>query len=338
MAKIALGLATSHGPQLLTPPQYWSLREEVDRKNAALHFRGHTYTFDQLESLRRGDGIAENASAQARQAHFDRCQVAMAKLVEVYARAKPDVAVILGNDQFEVFTEVNIPAFSVFWGEYVEGIPKTPEQRAMIPAGAAFAEEGYCPSRRTRYACEPVLGKHLIEHLICAEFDVAQSTRLPVGRMGNNGVPHAYGYIYRQLMRDQVIPHVPVMINTHSPPNRPTARRCLEFGRALAAAIQRWPSEVRVAVIASGGLTHYVIDELLDQDFLDAAKAGDHERILAIPENRYEAGTAEIKNWLPLVGAMNAINLPMTVIDYVPCYRSEAGTGNAMGFAYWGED
>ena len=25
----------------------------------------------------------------------------------------------------------------------------------------------------------------------------------------------------------------------------------------------------------------------------------------------------------------------MTLVDYVPCYRSEAGTGNAMGFAYW---
>jgi len=25
----------------------------------------------------------------------------------------------------------------------------------------------------------------------------------------------------------------------------------------------------------------------------------------------------------------------MTLIDYVPCYRSEAGTGSGMGFAYW---
>ena len=73
----------------------------------------------------------------------------------------------------------------------------------------------------------------------------------------------------------------------------------------------------------------------MDRDFLDAAMAGDHERIAAIPENRFEAGTAEIKNWLPLVSAMDAQGLPMTVVDYVPCYRSEAGTGNAMAFAYW---
>ncbi len=335
MAEIVLGLASSHGPQLLTPPEQWRLREAADRGNKALHYEGQFYTFDELAQRRRDDGIAAEATAEARQAHYDRCQVAMAALVRAYEQARPDVAVILGNDQFEVFTEVNVPAFSVFWGDYVESIPKTPEQKAMIPAGAAFAESGYYPDVQTRYPCEPALGRHMIEQLVRADFDVAQSTRLPVGRMGTNSVPHAYSYIYRQVMHDRVIPHVPVMVNTHNPPNRPSAHRCLEFGKTLAAAIQSWPSSARVAVIASGGLSHYVIDPALDLDFLDAAKAGDHARIVAIPEDRYEAGTAEIKNWLPLIGAMDAAGLKMTVADYVPCYRSEAGTGNAMGFASW---
>ena len=335
MAEIVLGLATSHGPQLLTPPEHWHLREQADRKNTSLHFAGKFHTFGELAERRQGEGIADEATLPARQAHFDRCQAAMAELSKVYEHARPDVAIILGNDQFEVFTEVNIPAFSVFWGEFVESIPKTEEQKAMIPAGAAFAESGYYPPERTSYPCMPQLGKHLIEQLIGAEFDVAQSTRLPVGRLGNNGVPHAFAYIYRQVMHDKVVPNVPVMVNTHNPPNRPSARRCIEFGKALAAAIESWPSTMRVAVIASGGLTHYVIDEALDREFLDAFKAGDHARIASIPEDRYEAGTAEIKNWMPLVGAMDAAGLPMTVVDYVPCYRSEAGTGNAMGFAYW---
>ena len=46
-------------------------------------------------------------------------------------------------------------------------------------------------------------------------------------------------------------------------------------------------------------------------------------------------GTAEIKNWYPVISAMNAAGLKYHQIDYVPCYRSEAGTGNAMCFAYW---
>ncbi len=335
MAEIVLGLGSSHGPQLLTPPQHWRLREAADRVNTALHYEGGVYTFDELAAHRRRDGLEAEVTAEARRAHYDRCQVAMAALAQAYEGARVDVAVILGNDQFEVFTEVNIPAFSVFWGDYVESIPKTAEQKAMIPAGAAFAEPGYYPDAQTRYPCEPALGKHMIQQLIGADFDVAQSTRLPVGRMGTNSVPHAYSYIYRQVMHDRVIPHVPVMVNTHNPPNRPSARRCLAFGAALATAIESWPSSARVAVIASGGLSHYVIDPALDLEFLDAAKARDHERLIAIPEDRYEAGTAEIKNWLPLIGAMDAAGLEMTASDYVPCYRSEAGTGNAMGFAHW---
>jgi hypothetical protein len=32
---------------------------------------------------------------------------------------------------------------------------------------------------------------------------------------------------------------------------------------------------------------------------------------------------------------MNDYGKKMELIDYVPCYRSIAGTGNAMGFAQW---
>src|SRR5262249_42231857 len=55
-----------------------------------------------------------------------------------------------------------------------------------------------------------------------------------------------------------------------------------------------------------------------------------------LPENYFRVGTAEIKNWLPVIAAMNAGNRRFHKIDYVPCYRSEAGTGNAMAFVYWG--
>jgi 3-O-methylgallate 3,4-dioxygenase len=44
---------------------------------------------------------------------------------------------------------------------------------------------------------------------------------------------------------------------------------------------------------------------------------------------------SEIKNWVPVAGAMAALGLPMALVDHVPCYRSDAGAGNAMGFVYW---
>ena len=38
---------------------------------------------------------------------------------------------------------------------------------------------------------------------------------------------------------------------------------------------------------------------------------------------------------LRMSAIMAELDLDMTLVDYVPCYRSEAGTGNAMAFAYW---
>jgi 3-O-methylgallate 3,4-dioxygenase len=38
---------------------------------------------------------------------------------------------------------------------------------------------------------------------------------------------------------------------------------------------------------------------------------------------------------VPVAGAMARLGFKFHPVDYVPCYRSEAGTGNAMAFVYW---
>jgi hypothetical protein len=87
--------------------------------------------------------------------------------------------------------------------------------------------------------------------------------------------------------------------------------------------------------MASGGLTHFVIDEDLDRKILNAMKDSDEKALEEIPESLFKVGTAEIKNWYPVIAAMNQAKLRCHQVDYVPCYRSEAGTGNAMAFVYW---
>ena len=87
--------------------------------------------------------------------------------------------------------------------------------------------------------------------------------------------------------------------------------------------------------MASGGLSHFVLDEEFDRTVMAAMKAGDEEALSQLPENVFKVGTAEIKNWYPVIAAMNAAGLKYHEVDYVPCYRSEAGTGNGMCFAYW---
>src|SRR5262249_18995063 len=91
----------------------------------------------------------------------------------------------------------------------------------------------------------------------------------------------------------------------------------------------------RVAVIGTGGLSHPVIDEELDRRLLDGLAAGDPAHVIREPEAMFRAGTAEIKNWIVAAGALDHAGLDMVLIDYVPCVRPEAGTGQAMAFAVW---
>jgi OH-DDVA oxygenase/3-O-methylgallate 3,4-dioxygenase len=77
-------------------------------------------------------------------------------------------------------------------------------------------------------------------------------------------MPHAYGFIYKQIFRDKVVPHVPIDTNGFFPPNQPRAARCLAFGQLVGNAIRGWDADLRVCVIASGGLSHFVVDEDFD--------------------------------------------------------------------------
>jgi 3-O-methylgallate 3,4-dioxygenase len=76
-------------------------------------------------------------------------------------------------------------------------------------------------------------------------------------------------------MRDNPCPSVMVTVNTFYPPNQPRARRCFDFGQSILKAIRAWDSDQRVALIASGGLTHFVIDEEVDRTFLAALENND---------------------------------------------------------------
>ena len=335
MAQPVIAIGTSHGPQLVTEPRDWPLRVIADKRNSHYH-RGRLYSFDELVALRADRDWAPQITPEVWQRKHGECQDAIAALADRFRAARPDVAIIFGNDQSEIFNDDNIPAFAVYSGEGIDNIPKSPEVLANLPPGVAEAERGYCPPVAARYPGHPVLARHLITELITAEFDVAQMNRLSTGPRGHNGIPHAFGFVYRRIMRDEIIPSVPLFVNNYYEPNKPTVRRCMAFGRAVARAVRSFPGEMRVALIASGGLTHFAIDEELDRKVLAAMQAGDLAALERIPEEMFRSpGTGEIKNWLPLAAATVELGMKMNLIDYVPCYRSPAGTGTAMAFAYW---
>ena len=336
MARITFGLATSHGPMLSIAPEYWQDRVSFDRENPQHFYKGKTYNFDQMVTLHKDARLADQITPEVSLERYTRCQNAIRTLADYFDQHRPDVAVVVGNDQMEIFTDQHVPAFAVFWGDHVEGHPRSPEFLAKLNPAVARAEADRTPSVYTEYPCSPELGKHVIQSVVSDGFDVSQLTKLPTGSIGSNAVPHAYGFVYRRIMRDNVPLQVPVFVNTFYPPNQPPAGRCYQFGRALARAIKSvTPADLKVAFIASGGMTHFVLDEAFDRELLDAMQKGDAAKLAAIPENMFQAGTSEIKNWIVVAGAMAEAGLKMDVIDYVPCYRSEAGTGSAMGFARW---
>ena len=329
MARIVIGMGTSHGPMLSTPPEGWDLRVPDDLRSVH-HYKGRTWSFDELVEARRGEGLAEQITVDVWRRRHAECRSAIDTMARVLAEARPDVAVIVGNDQMEIFGEDLIPAFSVLWGDTIINSEYTAERMASLPPGIPISVPGYIPPGGATYKAVPELGRHIIEGAIADGFDVTAMKRLP-----RDETPHAFGFVYRQLMNDNPMPSVPVVLNTFYPPNQPTVRRCYDFGKSVVKAIQSWDSDARVALIASGGLTHFVIDEEVDRILLQAIKDRSIERVADLGEAIFQAGTSEVKNWIPVAGAMADLGYPPTVVDYIPCYRSEAGTGNAMGFVYW---
>ena len=58
MARIVLGMGSSHGPMLTTPWQQWDQRVAFDRQTKIHHFQGGQYDFDELVALRAGENLA----------------------------------------------------------------------------------------------------------------------------------------------------------------------------------------------------------------------------------------------------------------------------------------
>lgn len=338
MTKIVAGIGTSHGPQLKSaPPESWEIRGVADRRNIKLEFRGKTYTFDELKAVR--EDFSHEITPEVMEQRWTACQQSMDGLAAFIKDADVDVLVIVSSDHKEVYGDELLPAFAVYWGEDVDHVPFTDGQLAEMAPGLAEAALGDVPAAKTitRPTHLP-LARHLIERTVEEGFDTAASKKLPAGRYGNYSIPHGWGFIYQRFMgEDSKVPFVPVFINTFFEPNPPTAQRCYEYGRALAQAIQSFPGDLRVGVVASGGLSHFVVDEKLDQEFLTALKSDDEDYLTSVPASEMRSGASELRNWITVAGIAAEAGLQVSSIDYQPCYRTEAGTGNAMGFVAWSE-
>lgn len=329
MAEIVLGIGSSHGPLLSTPPEQWDLRAKADRENKKHWYRGKTYDYESLLS-ERAPGFAKEVEVETRRSRHAQCRRAMEVLGKKFAEVAPEAVVIVGNDQREFFQAELTPSITVYRGSQIKNVQHLHEDQP----GLNIAEPGNSPTEGAMYPGAPEMADHILNSLAEENFDLAQSDATP-STAPRGGIPHAYGFLYHSILGDMPPPSVPIILNVHFPHNVPKNKRCLDLGRALRRAIRSFKGYKRVAVMASGGLTHFVIDEDFDRQILNAMTRGDEAALAGFPENYFKVGTAEIKNWYPVIAAMNAEGRKYHQVDYVPCYRSEAGTGNAMAFVYW---
>jgi hypothetical protein len=105
------------------------------------------------------------------------------------------------------------------------------------------------------------------------------------------------------------------------------------IGRAIRAAIDASQFNRRVAVIASGGLSHFVTNEELDRRVINALKTGDPTDQCRLPVKLLKSGSSEIRNWIAVAGILDGPKA--TWVEYVPVYRTPAGTGIGLAFARW---
>jgi 3-O-methylgallate 3,4-dioxygenase len=297
MANLVGCFAMSHGPQLMLEPNHWSL----------LRMR-------ESEKLPERPEL-ESETDEVKWQKWRHCMDAIATLRQNVQALRPDVIIVIGDDQHENILDDNTPPFTIFIGDQAEA---TTSLRYLNQAKS---------DNRICYDIDSELAKGLLDDLMGNGFDPAYSKTTRY----DGGLGHAFARVLKFLLPDASCRVVPIMVNTYFPP-APSAKRCVQFGRALAAAIRRNPGTQRVVVVGSGGLSHTKIDERLDAEFLSFVRSNDLASMTAMPAALFVEGTSEILNWIATAAAADN---PGEIIEYQPLYRSKTGVGCAMGFAYW---
>jgi hypothetical protein len=362
MASIVLGIGTSHTPLLILPPQLWKDYADRDRGNRDLVFppAGLSMSYGEAVGGYVGDGVRERVGdIPTFKRQHEVVQSALDGLARSLWAASPDAVVIISDDQDEWFYDDNMPALSIYWGDSAPVIP-----RPVPTAGTetdknvtALINQGYAAGT---YQVEvaSALGRHLIEFLMQRDFDVSRMSSVRDSYSGSVhrwyprpdgsdsdytrhmparpvGLPHGFSFVVERLLKQVAAPIIPIIQNTCYPPNNVRPRRCFAIGEAIADGLAAWPGEARIAVIASGGLSHFVVDEEVDRALLAGLAARDKTALTGLPQERLRSATSECLNWVTLGGVMSRTDLDMELLAYEPVYRTEAGTGAGLGFARW---
>ena len=302
---------------------------ESDRRMPLFDRQGNTLTYDDLLTT-APPGAEERVTPDRMQRAFDETEQAIAKLRHDIEATEMDALIIVGDDQHELFQDTLMPALAIYYGDSIRNAAQPDESPDDWYRRAQLRRRE--PGGDVQYPAHSALGLHLLKGLSARDFEVTAVKALAPGQFEG----HAYSYIHRTyLQRRRELPVVPIFLNTYYPPNPPRPARCVALGRHLAELIASFPSKLRVGIIASGGLSHFVVDEELDRGLLAAFENRDLDYLASVDPERLKAGSSEIRSWMVTAAAAAGAKLDLAWSCYIPAYRTPALTGTGLAFVRW---
>ena len=205
----------------------------------------------------------------------------------------PDVAIVVYNDHVADFTFDKYPTFAL-----------------GVADRYAIADEGFGTRPLPEIAGDADFSIHLCESLVEQEFDLTVCQEM--------GVEHGFlvpmNLCFPHTSTGWPVKSVPLQVNVVQHP-LPTAARCFKMGKALRAAVESYPGNLRVVVLGTGGMSHQLqgrrfgfMNEKFDQWFMDQLEQ-DPEGLAQISHHKImeEAGAeaVELIMWLTMRGALS---------------------------------
>ena len=224
---------------------------------------------------------------------------AMRKLGRVLDETKPDALIVLGLDHLEAFTLDVAPMFAIVVGDEVTG--------------------SFGPKRYQAAVHQP-LARAILEGSVRRGFDLAFCQQAFMG--------HAFVVPFEYVLEERQIPIVPIFVNVYVPP-LPQPRRCYDFGRAIASIVGEGAQ--RVAILASGGMSHYPgTDKYPNPEFgfdhwiLGLLEKGQASQLLTLSSEDLDVqGETELLTWYTLFGAIG--DQPGKLLSYQPTWHHGLG-------------
>lgn len=314
MSTLIAGMASSHAATVVEPTK-WDKGRAANRESykrrygtePAIHPKALQETMDVRESRYRWirDGL----------------DFLRRKLQE----SRPDVVILVGDDQDENFSEGNWPQMAIYVGDEFFSTKR----------------EGGKRERGPRYDCHGEIARDILHGLVERDFDISYAKSFPESDL----LSHAHCQILDRVLPEANIPVVPVFVNaTHPPIVSPG--RCFSLGRAVRDIIEQRPGSERVVIFASGGISHFPagfpwryykgpftygsISEEFDRTIMKQMSEGEGEKLARLTSvDLIDNGNDEMRSWIVALGAIGKARPQLLT------YEAFYSGGTGMGVGYW---